>query len=119
MLHFLVLPLLAASGLAANVYVTHYAGTLTTLKLCNKNGVFSLNQTQEITVGGLPSWTTWNSASRTLYFTNEADPGVLTVYRADEAGQLTAIANATAFNGGVSTVLYGGSDGKGYIATAH
>jgi len=114
-----ILQLLLCTGFAANIFVSHYSGTINTLTFNPTNdGNYSLALNTSLRIGGQPSWMTWDAANRTIYASDETSPGngSLTAVSAATNGSLTQIARATAIGGGVANVLYG--DG-GYVAIAH
>ena len=114
-----VLQLMLCTGFAANIFVSHYSGTINTLTFNPTNdGNYSLVLNISLTIGGQPSWITWDAASRTIYASDETSPGngSLTAISAATDGSLTQLARATAIGGGVANVLYGNG---GYVAIAH
>jgi 6-phosphogluconolactonase (cycloisomerase 2 family) len=119
MVRLLSLPLLVGSAVASNIYATHYAGILASLSFSKSGSNYTLTDIQDTSIAGSPSWTTWDASSRTLYLIDEKSPGTLRSFKADAAGRLTLLAAATGYPVGVATTLYGGADGKGFIATAH
>jgi hypothetical protein len=105
------------------LFVSHYDGQVYTLQLTNNSaGQYTLAQSSVITAcGGLPSWLTYDAANSNLYCTDETMYGSASVssFKASAQGVLSNTVKATTPYGGVANTLYGGSDGKGYIATAH
>lgn len=115
-----VLPLLLGLGCAANIFVSHYQGTVSSLNFVSAaGGTYSLTPNSTLTIGGQPSWLTWNSTTRTLYVSDETAyfaPGSITAVSAATNGGLSQLARATAVGGAVANVLYGNGN---YIAIAH
>ncbi|GKZ18517.1 hypothetical protein AbraIFM66951_003398 [Aspergillus brasiliensis] len=110
---------------ATNLYATHYDGSVYSLSLQRSdNDTYSLSIASSLkTCGSMPSWLTFDSASRTLYCSDESGDastnGSLTTLSADQDGTLTEIATAAAPGGGVHSVFYSGDDGTQYLAIAH
>ena len=116
--------LIAASGAsAANIFVSHFGGDVSTLSLTSSgNETYSLTLASSLkTCGQLPAWLSLDSASGTLYCTDEwwnADSTVTSLSIGAD-GALTETAQATALGGGVHNGLYEGADGALYLATSH
>jgi 6-phosphogluconolactonase (cycloisomerase 2 family) len=120
-----LLPLgsLVTSGLATNLYVSSYAGTITSLHLNQgRDGSFSL---KEVAVNNgsqpNPSWLTKDEYNDVVYCVDEelastALNGSLASYKTSNSGQLTQIDRHSVINGPVSSVVYNG--GKA-LALAH
>jgi hypothetical protein len=118
-LHHLLALLSSGSTLAANIFVSHYSGTVNSLTLTESiTGTYSLTLNTSLSIGGQPSWLTWDSSSRTLYIPDETS--YFTAYSwsvsAATNGGFTQTGKATAVAGGVASVLYGN---RQYLATAH
>ncbi|KAH8599584.1 Lactonase, 7-bladed beta-propeller-domain-containing protein [Bisporella sp. PMI_857] len=103
------------SSNCANIFVSHYSGTVNTLTFSPATNSLTLNSS--LRIGGQPSWLHWDLASRTLYAPDETSfgSGSLTAVSAANDGKLSQIGKSTAPLGAVACVLYGG----GYIAIAH
>jgi 6-phosphogluconolactonase (cycloisomerase 2 family) len=117
----LLIPLFGGAAAAANLYAAHYSGTINHLAF--KNDTLTLVSSAK-TGQTLPSWITYDAAGKKLYipdenFINEEENGILVSYSVDANGALTKAGNATTPRGGVFTTLYGGKDGRGFIANAH
>lgn len=109
------------AALGANLLVSHYSGNLYSLSLTASGGTGTLAIKQTLRAGGsMPSWLTLDSATGTLYVTDESTYGspVLTTVSVASDGTLKTLATARANGGEVHSALYGGSDGKGFIAAA-
>ncbi|OJI86840.1 hypothetical protein ASPTUDRAFT_27834 [Aspergillus tubingensis CBS 134.48] len=109
---------------ATNLYATHYDGSVYSLSLQDSDGTYSLSIASSLkTCGSMPSWLTFDSASRILYCSDESGDastnGSLTTLAADQDGTLTEIATAAAPGGGVNSIFYSGDDGTQYLAIAH
>ena len=112
---FLSLALPTASS-ATLMYVTSYAGTLTTLNLTtpavgDNSSKASLAQVS-VTDGcaGSTSWLTLDSANNILYCLDEAfasPNGTLVTFRTSDNGTLTQLDKVPTLGGPVSAVLYG------------
>lgn len=110
---------LSGFGHSANIFVSHYSGTISTLNFdLPSDGTYSLSINSSIAIGGQPSWMTWDSVSRTIYASDETTfgSGSLTAVSAASNGGLTQLAKAVAPGGGVANVIYGNG---GYVAIAH
>jgi hypothetical protein len=117
----LLIPLFGGAAAAVNLYAVHYSGTINHLAFNNDSlALVSSAKTGQT----LPSWTTYDTAGKKLYipdenFVNEKEKGLLVSYSIDANGVLTKAGNSTTPRGGVSTTLYGGKNGRGFIANAH
>jgi 6-phosphogluconolactonase (cycloisomerase 2 family) len=111
----------SASYAASYLYASHYSGNVNLLTFDESSK--SLTLTQSLTsCGQMPSWLTWDSTNKMLYCTDENFYGSTASISSISAAsnyQLSLGQKATTPSGGVANVLYGGSDGKGYIAVAH
>lgn len=118
----LFFPFLWGFSIAENLYASHYSGTISYLTLAESAGSYSLTQTSSIQgCGALPSWLTYNAAQSMLYCSDETMYGSasLSAFSAASNGALTQTAKVSTQPGGVANVLYGGTDGAGFIAIAH
>jgi Lactonase, 7-bladed beta-propeller len=121
--HPLSLGSLVTSALATNLYVSSYAGTITSLNLNQeRDGSFSLNEVG-VNTGSQPnpSWLTKDEYNDVVYCVDEqllGPPlnGSLASYSTSKSGQLTQIDRHSVINGPVSSVVYNG--GKA-LALAH
>ncbi|KAK1143500.1 hypothetical protein N8T08_006306 [Aspergillus melleus] len=120
------LPLLCCSlASAANLYATHYSGSVYTLSLEGGDDGYSLSVASELkTCGDMPSWITLDPESKLLYCSDEtgdaSSNGSLTALSIGEDGSLTEGAKTGAApGGGVNSVIYTGDDGSKYLAIAH
>jgi 6-phosphogluconolactonase (cycloisomerase 2 family) len=122
-LQYAVLSALSATSSATNLFVSSYAGDVTTLSLTEANGTYSLNSTSaNPSCGPNPSWLTLDAARGTLYCLNEglATPnGSLSTFTINRDGSLKHVQNSTVINGPVSGVIYGDPAGDRNIALAH
>ncbi|KAF2456397.1 Lactonase, 7-bladed beta-propeller-domain-containing protein [Lineolata rhizophorae] len=105
--------------MAATLFASHYSGTVHTLTLDGSS--LSISNTIEA-CGGMPSWLTYDAPGKTLYCSDETwifgNGSISSIAVADD-GSLTETANAPTIGGDVANVLYGGDDGRSYIAIAH
>jgi hypothetical protein len=116
----LLLPLFGSVASAANLWATHYSGSINYLTFTGK----SLTLTSSTKTGNnLPSWITYDSAGQKLYIPDEVfqgpSTGSLASFSIGNNGTLTANGKGTTPQGVVATALYGGADGKSFIANAH
>ncbi|KAJ4992991.1 hypothetical protein SVAN01_01343 [Stagonosporopsis vannaccii] len=117
----LLFPLFGGAVAATNLYAAHYSGTINHLTFSNNSlALVSSEKTGQT----LPSWITYDSVGKNLYvpdenFVDPASNALLVSYSVDAKGALTKAGNATTPRGGVSTTLFGGKDGRSFIANAH
>ncbi|OIW29380.1 3-carboxy-cis,cis-mucoante lactonizing enzyme [Coniochaeta ligniaria NRRL 30616] len=112
---------LIQAALGANLLVSHYNGNLYSLSLTTSGAAGSLSIKQTLRAGGsMPSWLTLDSAAGTLYVTDESTYGspVLTTVSVAADGTLKTASTARSNGGELHSTLYGGADGKGFIAAA-
>lgn len=117
--------LLAIASLtsATTLFVSSYAGTVTSLSLTEGNGTFSLNETfvsEECAPN--PSWLTLDANRGLLFCHNEglqAPNGSMSSFLVNRNGSLTFVRNETTISGPVSGVIYGEPAGQRAIALAH
>ena len=109
------------SSLATNLYVSSYAGTITSLQLNQeRDGAFSLTEVA-VNNGSYPnpSWLTKDEHNAVVYCVDEGltvPNGSLASYKTSKSGELTEIDRHSVINGPVSSVVYNG--GKA-LALAH
>jgi hypothetical protein len=116
----LLLPLFGSVASASNLWATHYSGTINYLSFSNT----SLKLSSSTKTGNnLPSWITYDNAGKALYIPDEVfygpSTGSLVSFAIGTDGSLTATGKGTTPQGVVASALYGGSDGKSFIANAH
>lgn len=107
---------LGGQASAAYLYVTSYAGTLTSLSLTS--GRYGKKSLDVISVneecGGAPSWLTHDKAKNILYCADEGwntfPNGLIAAYTPLEDGTLELISQAQTIVGAVSILLYGPDD---------
>jgi len=105
----------------ANLLVSHYNGNLYSLSLATSGSAATLSIKQTLRAGGsMPSWLTLDSATETLYVTDESTYGspVLTTVSVAADGTLKTVSTARTNGGDLHSTLYGGTDGNGFIAAA-
>jgi 6-phosphogluconolactonase (cycloisomerase 2 family) len=114
-----LLCLLPARSLAASsLLVSHFSGRLYSLGLSDGG---QLTLTSQASGGArMPSWLTLDADSKTLYVTDEVTYGTpfLTAFSVGDGGALTQKAQGRTPGGELHSTLYGGADGKGFIAMA-
>ncbi|KAJ4377851.1 hypothetical protein N0V83_000681 [Neocucurbitaria cava] len=118
--HSLLLPLFGSVASAANLWATHYSGTINYLTFSGKDLKLSSSTR---TGNNLPSWITYDGPGKALYIPDEVfygpSTGNLVSFAIGNNGTLTPTGKAPTPQGVVATALYGGADGKGFIANAH
>jgi 6-phosphogluconolactonase (cycloisomerase 2 family) len=113
--------LLTTSTVATNLYVSSYAGTITSLQLSQAaSGTYSLNQVA-VNDGSAPnpSWLTLDENTHVVYCLDEGLDvvnGSIASYSTSASGELTQIDRHTVISGPVSSVVFNG--GKA-LAAAH
>ncbi|KAH7371567.1 6-phosphogluconolactonase [Pyrenochaeta sp. MPI-SDFR-AT-0127] len=116
----LTLPLFGSAVTAANLWATHYSGTVNYLTFSGGNLTLSSSTR---TGNKLPSWITYDGPGKALYIPDEVfygqQSGNLVSFSIGTNGTLTATGKGTTPLGVVATTLYGGADGRGFIANAH
>ena len=103
---------------AATLFASHFEGTVYTLSLSDDASELTL--ASQVSPGGMPSWLTLDSAGSTLYVTDESWLGgtKISVWSVGEGGELTEAGQVPTEEGEIASCLYGGEDGKGFIAAA-
>jgi hypothetical protein len=118
--HPLLLPLFGGVASAANLWATHYSGTINYLTF--SGNALTLSSSTK-TGNNLPSWITYDSAGKALYIPDEVfygpPSGTLVSFSIGNDSSLKSIGTGTTPQGVVANALYGGTDGKGFIANAH
>ena len=114
---------------AVNLYVSSYAGTVTTLSLIKNNATTTSVPTYSLTNTytsndylNSPSWLLFNATARILYCVGEgltSPTGTLSTLKAQADGQLMETSQATTILGGVHAIQYGASNGSQFLAIAH
>jgi hypothetical protein len=119
--YLLPLGILLKSDKSTNLYVSSYAGTITSLQLNQElDGLFSLKEVS-VSVGSQlnHSWLTKDDYNDVIYCVDEglaAPNGSLASYKVARSGELSQIDQHTVISGPVSSVVYNG--GKA-LALAH
>ncbi|KAH8732343.1 Lactonase, 7-bladed beta-propeller-domain-containing protein [Phaeosphaeriaceae sp. PMI808] len=116
----LLLPLFGGAATAANLWASHYSGSINYLTFTGK----SLTLTSSTkTNNNLPSWITYDNVGQALYVPDEVfqgpSTGSLVSFSITNNSTLTAGGKGTTPQGSVATTLYGGSNGRGFIANGH
>ncbi|KAF1841915.1 putative isomerase YbhE [Cucurbitaria berberidis CBS 394.84] len=118
--HPILLSLFGSVASAADLWATHYSGTVNHLTF--SEGTLKLGSSTP-TGNRLPSWITYDGPGKALYIPDEvfygAPGGNLVSFSIGNNGTLTAAGKAPTPLGAVATTLYGGADGRGFIANAH
>lgn len=112
---------LASAVLGDKLLASHYTGKVYSLDLTNG----TLKSTSSIGgCGKMPSWLTLDSETGTLYCFDESGAGqgvgggVVTSYTVNSDGSLKQSGQAKTSGGDVHGWLYGGADGRGFVAMA-
>lgn len=111
LLHLLPLGSLVTSSLATNLYVSSYAGTITSLQLTRLgDDSFSLTEV-DVNTGSQPnpSWLTKDEYNDVVYCVDEGltvPNGSLASYRTSASGKLSQIDRHSVISGPVSSVVY-------------
>ena len=121
---FLQLFAVAGVASASNLFVSSYAGNITTLSLTESNGSYSLDKTHYNSgCAPNPSWLTLDPNHGTLYCLDEGLDvvnGTLSSFTINRNGSLNLINKTDTLNGPVSGVIYGNpATNKRAIALAH
>lgn len=117
---------LATVARADKLLASHYSGQVYSLDLSLSGTPGTLISTSSIGLcGKMPSWLTLDSETGTLYCFDESGAGqqgisggVVTSYVVNADGSLKQSGQAKTAGGDVHGWLYGGSDGRGFVATA-
>ena len=108
----LLLSTFAHGSFAVNLYVSSYAGNLTTLSLVqNPDRSYTLSQLATLnTSTNAPSWLTLDRQNNLLFNVDEAvnaTNGTLVSYKTSFTGHLEEIQRVEALQGGVYATFYG------------
>lgn len=117
---------LATVATADKLLASHYSGQIYSLDLTFSGSTGTLRSTSSLGgCGKMPSWLTLDSESGTLYCFDESGAGqqgvsggVVTSYITNTDGSLKQSGQAMTAGGDVHGWYYGGSDGRGFVATA-
>lgn len=123
---FRTIQICAAASLtsATSLFVSSYAGNITTLSLTEINGSYSLDPIfYNDSCAPNPSWLTLDPNHGTLYCLDEGlevTNGTLSSFTINRDGSLNLVEKIDTINGPVSGVIYGDpASGKRAIALAH
>lgn len=113
----------AITATATNLFVSSYAGNITTLSLTESCGVYSLEKTfYNSGCSPNPSWLTLDPDRGVLYCLDEGltvPNGSLSSFTINDDGSLTQIQKAATISGPVNGVIYGKRSRRRAIALAH
>jgi len=112
---------LAPGAYGATLIASHFAGGIYTLSLAANNGSGTLSITSQTNgCGTTPGWIELYSDTRKLYCFDESwtGSGVNAEYSVANDGKLTVTAQTKTTGNSVHGLLYGGTDGRGFVATA-
>ncbi len=119
-MHLLTLSGLVTSAVATQLYVSSYAGTVTSVTLNKGANAYSISAGAVNTgCGAQASWLTKDSYNSVIYCVDEAfstPNGSVSSFKTSASGVLTQIDKHDTFVGPVSTVVFNG--GKS-LAAAH
>jgi 6-phosphogluconolactonase (cycloisomerase 2 family) len=112
---------LVPSALGATLIASHFAGGIYTLSLAAANTSGTLSITSQGTgCGTTPGWIELYADSRKLYCFDESwtGSGYISEYGVANDGKLSLTGQARTTGNSVHGLLYGGADGRGFVATA-
>ncbi len=112
---------LAPGAYGATLIASHFAGGVYTLSLAANNGSGTLSVTSQASgCGTTPGWIELYSDTRKLYCFDESwtGTGQNAEYSVANDGRLTVTAQTKTTGNSVHGMLYGGTDGRGFVATA-
>ncbi|KAK5112738.1 hypothetical protein LTR62_003836 [Meristemomyces frigidus] len=113
---------LVGAATCEQLLASHFSGQVYTLNLTSAGSKYNLSVSSVITAcGGLPSWLTYDAVGKAVYCSDEtmSGTGSISSFSAGTNDVLTVIGKANAPIGGVANTLFGGSNGRGYVAIAH
>ena len=114
---------LAPGALGATLIASHFAGGIYSLSLasanCSSSGTLSITS-QTTGCGATPGWIELYSDSRKLYCFDESwlGSGSSAEFTVANDGRLSLTGQLKTTGNSVHGLLYGGTDGKGFVATA-
>ena len=116
-----LLPLLSRTQ-GTVLLASHYTGEIHTLSLeLGADGAeASLTTTGSATgCGQLPAWLQWDADTQSVYCIDESwyGSGMAASFSVAADGALTQTGQTTTSGASVHSTLYGGEDGKGFLAT--
>jgi len=109
------------TAFSASLIASHYTGKLYSLSFNPSSGSNALAITGQVTgCGSLPAWLELYPADNTVYCFDESwyGSGTMASFSVASDGKLTLKNQAKTSGNDVHGVLYGGSDGKGFAASA-
>jgi hypothetical protein len=120
----LTLSLFGGVAGAANLLASHYSeATINYLSFSGDELTLSGSRSTNSSGNKLPSWVTYDSVEKAVYVPDEffvdATQGNLVSYAIRANDTVVETGKATTPYGVVATVLYGGADGRSFIANAH
>ena len=110
----------APTASPATLIASHYTGKLYTLTFTPNGSGGSLTVGSPVTgCGTTPGWLQMYAEDKSLYCFDESwfGSGSIVKYSVGSDGKLTQTAQGKSTGNSVHGTLYGGSDGKGFIAT--
>ena len=113
---------LLPQAFAAKLLVSHFSGPLYTLDLTLSSatsGSLKISSTAG-GCGNIPTWLTLDKLTNTVWCFDEDwnGSGVISQYTINDAGVLTLTGSGATPGNSVYGALYGGPDGKGFVATS-
>ncbi len=112
---------LVPAALSATLLASHYNGQIYTLSLTTSGTNGSLAITSQATgCGTTPGWLELYSDTKTLYCFDESwqGSGFIASYSVGPDGKLSLTSQLTTTGNDVHGLLYGGPDGRSFVATA-
>lgn len=115
---------LAPSVFGANLFVSHFSGTVYTLSYTpatNGNGTLAI-KSSTTGCGRMPSWLSFDSPTKSLYCFDETGSwgggSVVASFSVNGDGSLKQSGQAKSTGGEVHGSLYGGVNGTSFVAMA-
>lgn len=112
---------LAPGAWAATLIASHFSGGIYTLSLATAGTSGTLSVTSQATgCGTTPGWIELYADSRKLYCFDESwmGSGYIAEYSVANDGKLSLTGRVRTTGNSVHGLLYGGADGRGFVATA-
>ncbi|KAL2264516.1 hypothetical protein VTJ83DRAFT_7026 [Remersonia thermophila] len=112
---------LTPSALGATLIASHFSGQIYTLQYTGTNSSGTLAITSQTSgCGTTPGWIEYYGDTRQLYCFDESwwGNGAITEYAVGNDGRLSITGQGRSRGNSVHGALYGGSNGRGFVATA-
>src|SRR5438067_461342 len=112
---------LAPKALGLKLLASHYTGAIYTLDFKFDGAAGTLTSQGKVDgCGRLPGWLEYYSEDKKVYCFDESwyGSGFVASYNVSEDGTLSLVGQAPSTGNDVHGLLYGGPDGKGFVASA-